>query len=73
MANPLGGNIYLLVPYLANEDYITVKVGGGVVASPIYSKTSVKTTTEEEWNSVRAAPGVWADFESDKVRDCGGS
>ncbi|GMH75734.1 hypothetical protein TL16_g06855 [Triparma laevis f. inornata] len=65
-ANPLGGGIYILVPYQANEELVTVKVGGGVVKTPIYSATSVKLTSEEEWNEVRTAPGVWADFESDK-------
>ena len=29
--------------------------------------TSIRTTTEEEWNErLRTAPGVWADFETDK-------
>ncbi|GMI38455.1 hypothetical protein TeGR_g13725, partial [Tetraparma gracilis] len=66
VANPLGGGLYVMVPYLADLGEVQVVVSGGVVQAPIFSATSVKRTTEEEWNAVRDAPGVWADFETDK-------
>jgi len=66
VANPLGGGVYINVPYLADLGTVSVTVSGGVVQAPIFSKTSVKTTTKEEWDAVKDAPGVWADFETDK-------
>lgn len=66
VANPLGGNLYLRVPYEANLGAVTLDITGGVVQAPIFSSTSLKVTSESEWNSIRTAPGPWADFETDK-------
>jgi len=66
IANPLGGGIYIIVPYLADDGNIDVEVSGGVVQAPIFSMTSVRQTTPSEWETMRTAPGPWADFETNK-------
>ena len=66
IANPLGGNVYLEVPYLAEHGTIDISITGGVVKAPRFSFTSVFTTSSAEWNAVRTAPGKWADIESDR-------
>jgi len=67
IASPLGGGIYIKVPYEADLGVVTIEISGGVVQAPIFSMSSVRTTTEKEWNqNLRSAPGVWADFETDK-------
>ena len=66
VANPLGGNVYLEVPYLAEHGTIDISITGGVVKAPRFSVTSVFTTSSAEWNAVRTAPGKWADIESDR-------
>jgi hypothetical protein len=67
VANPLGGALYLRVPYLSDIGVVTLAITGGVVQAPIFSKTSLYTTTERYWNDVlREAPGPWADFQTDK-------
>jgi hypothetical protein len=66
IANPLGGGIYIEVPYLANEGQVTVKVQNAV-RSPYFSARSFDTTPLEAWKKTeRHHPGPWADFESDK-------
>jgi hypothetical protein len=66
MSNPLGGGIYILVPYLANLSTVTVYITGGVVRSPLFQRTGVARTTLEDWRAnIRTAPGPWADFETD--------
>jgi hypothetical protein len=66
VANPLGGGVYIRIPYEANLGVQSLTISGGVVKAPIFSKTSIKTTTEAEWNARRIAPGPWADFETDR-------
>lgn len=66
VANPLGGGVYIVVPYLADDGVVTVQVSGGVVQAPIFSMTSAHQTTEVEWESLRTSAGPWADFETDK-------
>jgi hypothetical protein len=66
IANPLGGGIYIEVPYKANADIVTVQIANAV-RSPFFSATAFHTTTLSEWqNTERENPGPWADFESDK-------
>lgn len=67
IASPLGGGIYIEVPYLANEGIVSIQITNAV-RSPFYSSTSFRTaTTLTEWqNTERTKPGPWADFESDK-------
>ncbi|MCF7956056.1 MAG: M60 family metallopeptidase, partial [Phycisphaerae bacterium] len=66
VANPLGGGIYIEVPYLADGGIVTVDIDN-VVRSPFFSATSFHTTTLEEWiNIERNYPAPWADFQTDK-------
>lgn len=66
IANPLGGGIYIEVPYKASADLVQVKIRNAV-RSPFFSARSFDKTALEEWRNVeRKHPGPWADFESDK-------
>jgi hypothetical protein len=66
IANPLGGGVYLMVPYLADKGMQTVTVRGGVVEAPFFSARGFDKTTNAQWLARRTAPAPWADFESDK-------
>ena len=67
VANPLGGGIYIEVPYLAAAaDIVEVKVQNAV-RSPFYSATPARTTTLKQWQTVeRNFKAPWADFQSEK-------
>jgi hypothetical protein len=66
IANPLGGGVYIMIPYEANFGTRTVEIAN-VVQSPFFSATSINQTTLQEWTNIeRHHPGPWADFESDK-------
>lgn len=65
IANPLGGGVYIVVPYLADLGQVTVSISG-VIEAPFFSLKSFDTTTEQEWKERRTAPGPWADFETEK-------
>ena len=66
IANPLGGGIYIEVPYLADAGQVRVRITNAV-RSPLFSATSVNKTTLDQWQKTeRLHPGPWADFESDK-------
>lgn len=66
IANPLGGGIYIEVPYLADAGIVTVKIKNAV-RSPFFSARSFDKTTLDQWRATeRHHPGPWADFESDK-------
>jgi hypothetical protein len=65
IANPLGGGVYIIVPYQANFGTQTVSIAN-VVQSPLFSATTLHQTTLQEWTQTeRLHPGPWADFESD--------
>jgi N-terminal domain of M60-like peptidases/Peptidase M60, enhancin and enhancin-like/Concanavalin A-like lectin/glucanases superfamily len=66
IANPLGGGVYVLVPYLADLGVQTVTVKGAVVEAPFFSARRFDKTTDAQWRSRRTAPAPWADFESEK-------
>ena len=66
IANPLGGGIFVMIPYLSDLDLVDVYVSGDVVKSPFFSKTSHHKTTEEEWKEQASLTAPWADFETDK-------
>ncbi|MCU0695995.1 MAG: M60 family metallopeptidase [Myxococcaceae bacterium] len=66
IGSPLGGGVYVLVPYLANQGTQTVTVRGGVVEAPFFSAKEVDKMTNDQWRARRTAPAPWADFESDK-------
>lgn len=66
IAHPMGGGIYIEVPYLANAGIVSVQITNAV-RSPFFSSTSFHRTTLSEWqDSERTFPGPWADFESDR-------
>jgi hypothetical protein len=66
IANPLGGNIYIEVPYLADAGIVKVTIRNAT-RSPFFSARSFDKTTLDQWqNTERLHPGPWADFESDK-------
>lgn len=66
IANPLGGGIYIEVPYEADAGIVTVKIKNAA-RSPFFSAKSFDKTTIEKWRQTeRLHPGPWTDFESDK-------
>ena len=66
-ANPLGGGVYVVVPFKASLGEIKVSFAGGVVESPSFFRTQGRNTTKQEWEAVSKASGApWADFETDK-------
>jgi len=66
IANPLGGGIYIEVPYQADAGIVKVKIANAV-RSPFFSARSFDKTTLEQWQKTeRHHPSPWADFESDK-------
>ncbi len=65
IASPLGGGIYIEVPWLANAGVVTVDITGAV-RSPYFSAKSFHTTTSAQWTTERAHPAPWADFQTDK-------
>lgn len=66
IANPLGGGIYLEVPYLADAGLVEIGIKN-VVRSPFFSARSFAPTSLAAWqNTERHQPGPWADFESDR-------
>ena len=66
IANPLGGGIFIIIPYLSDLGLVDVSVSGDVVKSPFFSKTSHHKTTDEEWKEQTSLTAPWADFETDK-------
>jgi hypothetical protein len=65
IANPLGGGVYIVVPYLADLGKVEVSVTN-VIEAPFFSGKSSDKTTAEQWRARRTAPAPWADFETDK-------
>jgi hypothetical protein len=65
VASPLGGGIYIEVPFLANAGVVSVQIKNAV-RSPFFSAKSFHTTTPAQWLVERAHPAPWADFQSEK-------
>jgi len=65
IASPLGGGIYIDVPWLANIGTVIVQVKGAV-RSPYFSAKDIQRTTPAQWLTERANPAPWADFQTDK-------
>ena len=66
VANPLGGGIYIEVPYLADAGIVEVKVKNAV-RSPYFSMKSFHKTTLDEWEKTeRNHKAPWADFQTEK-------
>jgi len=67
IGNPLGGGIYINVPFEHNLGLLDVTLKN-VVRSPYYANTAANKTSVSEWRNVeRLHEAPWADFESDKV------
>jgi hypothetical protein len=64
VANPLGGGVYIQVPYLANAGMVDVQVQG-VVKAPMFSLRSFDVTTPAQWQQRRNAGAPWVDVVSD--------
>ncbi|MCK5461521.1 MAG: M60 family metallopeptidase, partial [Bacteroidales bacterium] len=66
VANPLGGGIYIEVPYLADAGIVDVKIKNAV-RSPYFSMKSFHSTSLSEWQNTESKhKAPWADFQSDK-------
>jgi hypothetical protein len=66
IASPLGGGIYIEVPYLKEAGIVTVKIQNAV-RSPYFSMKSFHTTSLSEWQNVERKHGApWADFQTEK-------
>ncbi len=66
VANPLGGGIYIEVPYKSEAGVVTVSVRHAVRA-PYFSLKPFHRTTNAEWQEVeRHHPAPWADFQSER-------
>ncbi|MDA8968630.1 M60 family metallopeptidase [Akkermansiaceae bacterium] len=66
IASPLGGGIYIEVPYEVEEGLATIQFQN-TVRAPFFSNTVARQTTLTEWrNTERGHPGPWTDFETDK-------
>ncbi len=65
VANPLGGGLYINVPYRASLGLQTIQAEN-VIEAPFFSLKSSDQTSAQEWMRRRATLGPWADFETDK-------
>ena len=66
IASPLGGNIYIEVPFLADEGVVDVRIQNAVRA-PYFSAKSFHATNLSDWRDIERKHGApWADFQSEK-------
>lgn len=66
VANPLGGGIYIEVPYLADSGVVEVKVQNAI-RSPYFSVKSFHKTSLAEWKETeRNFKAPFADFQTEK-------
>jgi len=66
VSSPLGGGIYIDVPYLADAGIVDVQIQNAAL-SPFFSAKSFHSTTLEEWQTFeRDHQAPWADFQSEK-------
>lgn len=66
IASPLGGGIYIEVPYLQDAGIVTVTIQNAV-RSPYFSMKSFHKTSSDEWkNTERTFGAPWADFQTEK-------
>ena len=67
ISNPLGGGIYINIPYQQDLGILEITLSN-VVQSPYYANTAANQTNVTQWqNEERLHDAPWADFESDKV------
>jgi len=66
IANPLGGNVYIEVPYGSSNGLQAVEITN-VIKAPYYSNLPHRKTSDADWkNTERKHLGPWTDFESEK-------
>ncbi|TNF70327.1 MAG: hypothetical protein EP302_08965, partial [Bacteroidetes bacterium] len=66
VASPLGGGIYIEVPYLADAGIVDIEIKNAV-RSPYFSKKSFHSTSLTEWQNTESKhKAPWADFQSEK-------
>jgi hypothetical protein len=66
IANPFGGGIYIVAPYLANAGLVDITLEN-VVPAPLFSNTTSHKTTLDNWlTEQRKNRAPWADFVTDK-------
>jgi hypothetical protein len=66
IANPFGGGIYIITPYLADLGIVDIQLKN-VVPAPFFSTKTFDSTKLKDWmETQRLNPAPWADFESDK-------
>jgi len=66
VASPLGGGIYIEVPFLADAGVVEITIKNAV-RSPYFSLKPFHTTSLEAWKTVeRNLPAPWADFQTEK-------
>lgn len=66
VANPLGGNIYILAPVGSEDGLVNVQFRN-TGRSPLYTDLAYSQTSSEDWANERLHPGAWADFETERV------
>ncbi|MGJ8655277.1 MAG: M60 family peptidase N-terminal accessory domain-containing protein [Akkermansiaceae bacterium] len=65
IAHPLGGAIYIEVPWEADAGVVTIN-SRGLAESPFFSTTSARKLTNADWERELAKKTPWVDFESEK-------
>lgn len=66
IASPLGGGIYVEVPYLADAGVVNIQIKNAV-RSPYFSMKSFHNTSLSAWQNVERLHGApWADFQTEK-------
>jgi hypothetical protein len=66
VSSPLGGGIYIEVPYLSDSGIVEIEIKNAV-PSPYYSAKPFHATTLEEWKNIqRHHKAPWADFQTEK-------
>jgi hypothetical protein len=67
IANPLGGGIYINVPYQNALGILNITLEN-VVRSPYYARTAANKTSFSDWKNIeRLRDAPWTDIETDKV------
>ena len=67
VANPLGGGIYINIPFESSLGMVNVTIKN-VIRSPYFANTVANKTSVSDWQNIeRQYQAPWADFETDKV------
>ncbi|NNG09216.1 MAG: hypothetical protein HKM92_03525 [Arenibacter sp.] len=67
IANPLGGGVYINIPYQKDLGILNITLEN-VVRSPYYARTAANKTSLSDWLNVeRLRDAPWTDIETEKV------